>query len=147
MLPRSVCRARARKRMAEVNKRYALRARLRVKREREKLKKKAAAEKLRLEVRLYSSTWQRQKAMLARRLERIKLNGGSHTKEEWENLRAQFGGKCAFCGSEEKIQRDHIIPISKGGKDSIDNIQPLCWPCNFRKGIRLVTREEMLSVK
>lgn len=72
-----------------------------------------------------------------RRMERIARNGGSHTLEEWEVLKNKFGGKCAICGVAPKyLQRDHIVPIFYGGRDDIENIQPVCWPCNFKKGTR-----------
>lgn len=43
------------------------------------------------------------------------------------------GGKCCNCGSEENIEYDHRIPISKGGPSDEGNIQLLCRSCNRRK--------------
>jgi 5-methylcytosine-specific restriction endonuclease McrA len=40
---------------------------------------------------------------------------------------------CACCGIKENITIDHILPISKGGSNSIDNLQPLCLTCNKTK--------------
>ena len=61
---------------------------------------------------------------------------GTHTKEQWEDMKSFFGG-CVICGKsidEVKITKDHIVPIYQGGSDSITNLQPLCSSCNSRKG-------------
>ena len=43
------------------------------------------------------------------------------------------GGKCVKCGSQENLEYDHIIPVSKGGANTNRNIQLLCEPCNRSK--------------
>ena len=59
---------------------------------------------------------------------------GSHTDKEWVNLKTLTGNQCLGCGAKGiELTEDHIIPLSKGGTDYIDNIQPLCLPCNSRK--------------
>jgi hypothetical protein len=42
-------------------------------------------------------------------------------------------GKCIFCGSNERLEYDHIIPVSKGGSNTARNIQLLCEKCNRKK--------------
>jgi 5-methylcytosine-specific restriction endonuclease McrA len=47
-------------------------------------------------------------------------------------------GRCRNCGSQENLHFDHVIPRSRGGSSTAENIQLLCRQCNLRKGATLV---------
>jgi 5-methylcytosine-specific restriction endonuclease McrA len=55
---------------------------------------------------------------------------------------------CQYCGTERKsLTVDHVIPRSKGGGASWDNIVTCCAPCNRRKGDRLPRQVNMTPVR
>lgn len=77
----------------------------------------------------------------ARRRARLESADGDYTVVEWLNLKKHYGGMCLKCGKiepEVKITPDHVIPLALGGRNAIDNIQPLCWGCNAAKQARIV---------
>jgi 5-methylcytosine-specific restriction endonuclease McrA len=47
---------------------------------------------------------------------------------------ARDQAKCVQCGSTEDLQFDHKVPWSRGGTNTVNNIQLLCGPCNRSKG-------------
>jgi hypothetical protein len=46
-------------------------------------------------------------------------------------------GKCVKCGNAEKLEFDHIIPVTKGGSNTERNVQLLCEQCNRAKGVSI----------
>lgn len=58
-------------------------------------------------------------------------------KEVADAVYSRDGGKCVYCGSTENLQFDHIIPFSKGGATSVENLQLLCQKCNLEKSNKI----------
>lgn len=78
-------------------------------------------------------------AKVHRRNAKKKKNGGSYTAAEWRAMCIQYDNRCLACGrSDVKLTVDHVIPLVHGGTNSIDNIQPLCGPCNLRKATKTI---------
>jgi 5-methylcytosine-specific restriction endonuclease McrA len=64
---------------------------------------------------------------------------GSFTAEEFLALCERYGNKCLACGDTEAVlEVDHIVPLTRGGTDVIDNIQPLCGACNKKKFVSVI---------
>lgn len=55
------------------------------------------------------------------------------TEQQWAGLKGAWGG-CAYCGaSDVALQRDCVLPISRGGRYTLTNVVPACGPCNASK--------------
>jgi 5-methylcytosine-specific restriction endonuclease McrA len=55
----------------------------------------------------------------------------------------QDGFTCAYCGSKEDLTFDHVVPRSRGGKTTWENIVTACSPCNLKKGGRSLKEAHM----
>jgi 5-methylcytosine-specific restriction endonuclease McrA len=73
-----------------------------------------------------------------RRRARLHALDEHYTAAEWEALLRYVGHRCVACGCDGPLSADHIIPLFRGGPNTIDNIQPLCISCNSRKGVRII---------
>lgn len=66
-------------------------------------------------------------------------NGGVITKQEWVDLCNKYENKCLCCGrGDVDLTIDHIVPISVGGRNVIENAQPLCRSCNCKKHTKTI---------
>lgn len=90
-------------------------------------------------LRLYSRAYKQANPELRRHWEKTRRARKGRFKDiaptltEIETRNAEFGNRCAYCGSTEQLQVDHFIPISKDGRHSLTNIVPACHACNSSK--------------
>jgi 5-methylcytosine-specific restriction endonuclease McrA len=99
----------------------------------------------------YYKQWRQRNLERARAYVRVAGNkrraaaAGVHfTFDEWWALLAQHAGRCAYCGSNDRIEADHRTPLCRGGSNEIRNILPACRHCNRRKYKR--TEEEFRAL-
>jgi len=57
------------------------------------------------------------------------------------------GYRCLYCGATENLTLDHIMPQSRGGIDSWENLATCCGSCNVKKGNRTPGEAEMPLLK
>ena len=60
------------------------------------------------------------------------------------NIYLRDGNRCQYCGkkfSSSELSLDHVVPISRGGKSTWENVVCACLPCNVRKGNKLLHRD------
>ena len=71
------------------------------------------------------------------RAERRRRGAGKVTKEEWVGVVAEANCQCFYCGAAvEKVTIDHVIPLSKGGRNLWMNLIGACMACNGSKSSR-----------
>lgn len=58
---------------------------------------------------------------------------GHYTASEFEALCEKFNHRCLCCGEKKPLTVDHVVPLSLGGTNLIENVQPLCGSCNTKK--------------
>lgn len=58
---------------------------------------------------------------------------GAFTAEEWQAIVKRQNGKCLHCREKKKLEKDHIMPLNRGGCNFAFNIQGLCKKCNLKK--------------
>ena len=67
------------------------------------------------------------------------------TAQEWIDILKEYKFRCAYCGKEfnlfDKETRDHVIPISKGGDNTKENVVPACNKCNAKKSNKILINE------
>lgn len=52
---------------------------------------------------------------------------------QWIECKVKFDHKCAYCGRETELEQEHVVPVTKGGMYTKNNIVPSCRACNGSK--------------
>lgn len=68
----------------------------------------------------------------------LKINNGNFVVTK-SFIKKLYLSNCIYCGSKEKIQADHVIPLAKGGRHSEGNLVPACQKCNLDKRDKTIT--------
>ena len=59
------------------------------------------------------------------------------TTAQWEAIKEAYRYRCAYCGKKpSRLTQDHVVPVTKGGGTTAENIVPACQQCNRSKGNR-----------
>lgn len=70
---------------------------------------------------------------------------GSFSTPKWKSRLEYYGERCVYCGSAERIEIEHRIPLSRGGTNQPANLVPACKSCNCSKGT-LTEREYLCKL-
>lgn len=96
-----------------------------------------------------SNNPEKRKLINERRRNREANTESTLTLGEWEKIKKFFGNSCAYCGISEKesinkfgerLHQEHIVPLSKGGGLTKNNIIPSCRSCNSSKKTKRIDK-------
>ena len=98
----------------------------------------------RAEWELHSATQTMVRPMVIRLVSYVRIPRDTHRRKITRRaVFARDDWTCQYCGSRSNLTVDHVIPRSKGGSSSWDNIVASCAPCNRRKGNTLLRQSGM----
>lgn len=63
---------------------------------------------------------------------------GTISSRDWRRMLRRYRGCCAYCGQKAELTLDHVVPISRGGSNTIGNALPACPSCNYQKCDRTI---------
>jgi 5-methylcytosine-specific restriction endonuclease McrA len=84
-------------------------------------------------LRKLKSEWAKRNRTYRNYLQAMRRAAGTLKRSEWEEI-IQNSTCCKMCGATERLEVDHIKPISAGGRTEVGNLQVLCRSCNASKG-------------
>lgn len=70
---------------------------------------------------------------------RYREAAGVISESDLQKMLNRFDGRCAYCGEKGEMTMDHVVPLSRGGSNSIGNILPACKRCNSSKSARFIS--------
>lgn len=94
-----------------------------------------------IEIRTVSQSWKLPSVL--RYLKGIRRKKKTKVAFSRRNILFRDNYECQYCGSKEEPTFDHVIPVSKGGPTSWENVVIACLPCNQKKGSRTPERAGM----
>jgi len=83
-----------------------------------------------------------------KRKHQIKASDCTLTRDQWREIKEKFDHRCAYCNRKmDRLEMDHVYPLSKGGAHTVENIVPACRTCNAKKGANLPATMAVSSTK
>lgn len=74
-----------------------------------------------------------------RRARKLSAPGSGVGPDQWSAMCREYDHRCAYCGKLSRLEREHVVPLFRGGADDVTNVVPSCRSCNASKGTKLVS--------